>query len=57
MLQRDAGGLSRDPGCSRSAQSGVDFCAAAGVLGLLGEGARHLQELEKAYEAWRGKLD
>jgi hypothetical protein len=26
-------------------------------LGTPGEGARHLQELEKAYEAWREKLD
>jgi hypothetical protein len=35
---RDAGSLSRDPGCGWSAQSEVDFYAAAGVLGLLGKG-------------------
>jgi hypothetical protein len=35
---REAGSLSRDPGYGGFAEGGADFCAAAGVLGLLGKG-------------------
>ncbi len=55
---RDAGSLSRDPGCGWAAQSGADFYAAAGILGLLGKGLVIYRSWKKPMklgeESWTG---